>query len=76
MATTDRPVEILSVQRGYARNTFFVRIAGQVRKDYTDQQIINIVDAGGDLTQANVKNNFGGIVTPDNGQYRVVVFFD
>jgi hypothetical protein len=75
---SDQPVITIHSQRNeYARTVYSVDIPVQIRRDYRDQQIVNIVDAGGDVRKADVCNNFGGTVTPQlGGYYRVVVFTD
>ena len=71
-------LKIVKVTNSYARTTYAVVIPPAIRRNFTDQQIVNMVDAGGDVRQAYAQNNFGGWVSewPGADLYRVVVFTD
>lgn len=70
-------IEILTFVNKYARTEYTCRISSDARQHFRDQELVNIVDAGGDIKQAFARNNFGGRVEPmPGGLYRVTVYVD
>lgn len=73
-------IRTLSVEVKYTRNVHRVVITPEQRAQYTDQQIINIVDQYGDESYADRSCNFGGVVKAMPFQadnvYEVTVYTD